>query len=167
MPNKRVISKKSIELLQFRIKEEEQSSRLYLAMSLWLKNEGYVNAGKLWKEYSDEEMEHAEWAREYLLSFGVLPDTPELKKVSGKYKGFPDIIKQSFQHEIKITLQIQKFGEHAKKIKDNMLYTLVQKYLKEQVDEHDKLQNLLDHLKSFGTNKSAMKLLDNSLKKSE
>ena len=45
-----------------------------------------------------------------------------------------------------------------------MLYALSEKYLNEQVEEHDKMQNLMDQLKSFGTNKTAMRLLDSSLK---
>ena len=45
--NSELVSKKTISLLQYRIKEEEQSSRLYLSMSLWLENEGYVNSAKL------------------------------------------------------------------------------------------------------------------------
>jgi len=169
MPNKNknksnMISKKTIDLLQFRIQEEEQSSRIYLSMSQWLENEGYINSAKLWKKYSDEENIHAGWARKYLLSFGVLPNTPMLKKVNGSYKGFPDIIRKSFKHEIEITKQIQELANYALKIKDNMLYALSEKYLNEQVEEHDKMQNLMDQLKSFGTNKTAMRLLDSSLK---
>ena len=65
-----LISKKTIDLLQYRIQEEEMSVRIYLSMAMWLENEGYVNASKLWKKYSAEENTHADWAREYLLSFG-------------------------------------------------------------------------------------------------
>lgn len=161
---KKLISKKTITLLQYRIREEEQSSRLYLSMSLWLENEGYINSSKLWKKYSDEENNHADWARQYLLSFGILPDTPELKSVKKSYKDLPDIVKKSFNHEITITLQLQKLAEHALQIKDNMLYTLAEKYLHEQIEEHNKIQNLMDQLKSFGTSKVSLRLFDNSLK---
>ena len=93
-----------------------------------------------------------------------MPDTPSLKKVNGSYKGLPDIIKKSFNHEVEITKQLQELANHALNIKDNMLYTLSEKYLSEQVEEHDKIQTLMDQLKSFGTNKTAMRLFDNSLK---
>lgn len=160
----KLVSKKTIDLLQYRIKEEEQSSRLYLSMSLWLENEGYINSAKLWNKYANEENEHANWARKYLLSFGILPNTPSLKKVDGSYKGLPDIIKKSFNHEIEITKQLQELANHALHIKDNMLYTLSEKYLHEQIEEHNKTQTLMDQLKSFGTNKTAMRLFDSSLK---
>lgn len=161
-----LISKKTIDLLQYRITEEDNSSRIYLSMSLWLENEGYTNASKLWKQYSTEELTHADWARKYLLSFGVLPETSELKKVNSSYKGLPDIIKKSFDHEIEITLQLQKLAKHALDINDSMLYTLTQKYLAEQIEEHDKTQTLMDQLKSFGTNKQAMRLLDMAIEES-
>ena len=160
---KPLISKKTIELLQYRIQEEENSSRIYLSMSMWLENEGFVNASKQWKKYSVEENTHADWAREYLLSFGVLPETPMLKKVKSSYKGLPDIIKKSFDHEIEITLQLEELAKHALNSKDNMLYTLAEKYLKEQIEEHNKTQTLMDQLKSFGTNKHAMRLLNSAM----
>jgi ferritin len=158
-----LISKKTIDLLQYRIQEEEMSVRIYLSMAMWLENEGYVNASKLWKKYSAEENTHANWAREYLLSFGVLPDTPELKKVKGSYKSFPDIIKKSFDHEIEITLQLKELANHAISTDDHMLYTLAEKYLQEQIEEHNKTQTLMDQLKSFGTNKHSMRLLNSAM----
>jgi ferritin len=158
-----LISKKTIDLLQYRIQEEENSARIYLSMSMWLENEGFLNATKLWKKYSSEENSHADWAREYLLSFGVLPETPELKKVKSSYKGLPDIIQKSFDHEIEITLQLQKLAKHAIQIDDHMLYTLAEKYLKEQIEEHDKTQTLVDQLRSFGTNKHSMRLMNSAM----
>lgn len=162
-PRKPLISKKTIELLQYRIQEEENSSRIYLSMAMWLENEGFINATKQWKKYSVEENTHADWAREYLLSFGVLPETPALKKVKSSYKSMPDIIQKSFDHEIVITLQLEELAKHARAINDNMLYTLAEKYLKEQIEEHNKTQTLMDQLKSFGTNKHAMRLLNSAL----
>ena len=158
-----LISKKTIDLLQYRIQEEENSARIYLSMSMWLENEGFLNATKLCKKYSSEENSHADWAREYLLSFGILPETPELKKVKSSYKGLPDIIQKSFDHEIEITLQLQKLAKHAIQIDDHMLYTLAEKYLKEQIEEHDKTQTLVDQLRSFGTNKHSMRLMNSAM----
>ena len=135
---KNLITKKTINLLQYRIQEEENSSRIYLSMSLWLENEGYKNASKLWKKYSIEENNHADWARKYLLSFGILPQTLQLKKINSSYKGLPDIIKKSFNHEIEITKQLTILATHALSTKDHMLYTLAEKYLSEQIEEHDK-----------------------------
>jgi ferritin len=44
-----------------------------------------------------------------------------------------------------------------------MLYTLTHKYLSEQVEEHSKMQDLVDQLETFGEDKIALRLLDDSL----
>ena len=43
-----MMSEEVEKLLNYRIEQEEQSSRIYLAMSMWLTNTGYLGAGKLW-----------------------------------------------------------------------------------------------------------------------
>lgn len=150
-------------LLNFRIEQEEQSSRLYLAMSLWLTNMGYLGAGALWKIYSDEEMIHADWARDYILSFGVQPLTPKLEMPLQSFSGLPDIIKRSYDHEVLVTSQLKTLASEAMKEGDFMVHELALHYLKEQVEEHDKLQNWMDRLDAFGTDATALRFLDNEM----
>lgn len=158
-----LLSKSCEDLLNYRILQEEYSSRLYLSMSLWLNNTGYKNAGSLWKKYSEEEQNHADWAKTYLLSMGVQPTTPALDAPGDTYEGLPQIIRLSFAHEIAVTKQCKELADAAVGEKDHMLYTLAHKYLSEQIEEHDKMQNLLDQLTAFGEDKIALRLLDNSL----
>ena len=157
------ISEDSINLLNYRIEQEEFSSRLYLAMSLWLDDHAFKNAAALWKKYSDEEQNHANWAKDYLLAMGVQPHTCMLEVPGDDYSGFPEIIRKSFDHELEVTRQCKELATHAMTSSDHMLYTLAGKYLSEQVEEHDKMQNLVDQLESFGEDKIALRLLDNEL----
>lgn len=158
-----LLSDSCLEYLNYRIREEEFSSRLYLSMSMWFDDKGYKHSAKLWKKYSHEEMSHADWAREYLLSMGVQPHTPSLLAPGDDYTSLPEIVQLSYDHEIKITEQCKIFAGNALKEGDTMLFTLTQKYLAEQVEEHDKIQNHLDALDAFGTDKIALRLFDNSL----
>lgn len=158
-----MIEEHCITYLQYRIQQEELSSRLYLAMSMWLNNEGYTGAASLWKKYSDEEMGHAGWSRTYLLSMGVTPDVPALAAQPSTFTGLPQIIKDSYQHEITITKQIKDMAKEAMKKGDHMLYELCLQYLKEQVEEHDKTQTWVDKLAAFGEDKLALRLLDNEM----
>lgn len=159
-----MISAECIDYLNYRIQQEEYSSRIYLAMSMWLDNNGYVNAAKLWKRYSTEELAHSDWSREYLLSMGVQPSTPMLNAPTQNFSGLPEIIKLSFDHEITVTMQIKDLANDAMKKGDHMLYELALKFLKEQVEEHNKMQNWKDQLKAFGEDKIAMRLLDHEIK---
>lgn len=162
--DKKLISDKMIKMLNYRIEQEEYSSRIYLAMSMWLNNEGYINAAKLWLNYSKEELGHADFSREYLLSLGILPETPMLKSPQQKFSGLPEIIKMSFDHETEVTLQCKELADESLKDGDHMLYELASKYLSEQIEELQKTNDLLSQLKSFGEDKIAMRLLDNFIK---
>lgn len=159
-----LISEPCIDYLNYRIEQEEYSGRIYLAMSMWLNDNGYLNAAKLWKKYSDEEMKHADDAREYLLAMGVQPLTPKLEAPGQNFSGLPEIIQKSYEHEIEVTTQIKDLSTHALKMGDHMLYQLGLNYLKEQVEEHGKMQDLMDQIEAFGTDKVAMRLFDHELK---
>jgi ferritin len=163
--NKNVLlSDECVDYLNYRVQQEEYSGRIYLSMSLWLDNNGYVNGAKLWRKYSDEEMKHADIARDYLLAMGVQPATPELEQPEQNFTGFPQIIRESYQHEIDITNQIKELASDTFKKGDHMLYELALGYLKEQVEEHAKMQNWMDQLVAFGEDKIAMRLLDHEIK---
>jgi len=159
-----LLSDDCVEYLNYRVQQEEYSGRIYMSMSMWLDNNGYVNAAKLWRRYSDEEMKHADIARTYLLSMGVQPLTPKLDAPNQNFTGLPEIIEMSYDHEITVTKQIKELAGDAMKKTDHMLYELALSYLKEQVEEHNKMQNWVDQLNSFGTDKIAMRLLDHEMK---
>jgi ferritin len=159
-----LITDDCVKMLNYRIEQEDYSSRVYLAMSLWLDDKGYVNASKLWKKYSDEERAHADMAREYLLDLGIRPITPLLNQPVQEFSGLPQIIKDSHEHEAEITRQCKELASHAMKMGDHMLYQLAATYLKEQIEELGKAQNWLDQLESFGEDKIAMRLLDHEMK---
>lgn len=159
-----VFTKDYIDILTFRIEQEELSSRLYEAMSLWLDNNGYVNAAKAWKKDAQDEMTHAQWAKDFLLDMGITPTLSTLNAPSVTYKGLPDIIRQSYAHEIKVTQQCNDLGDFALKSGNHLLYQLALKYMTEQQEEMGKVQTLIDKLASFGEDKIAMRLFDAEFK---
>jgi ferritin len=159
-----LLSDDCVEYLNYRVQQEEYSGRIYLAMSMWLDNNGYVNAAKLWRRYSNEEMAHSDIARTYLLSMGVQPTTPVLESPEQNFTGLPEIIEKSYDHEIVVTKQIKELATDAMSKGDHMLYEFALAYLKEQVEEHNKMQNWVDQLNAFGTDKIAMRLLDHEMK---
>jgi len=158
-----MISQTIIDLLNYRVEQEEYSARIYLAMSMWLDNVGYMGAAKLWRKYSNEEMGHADIARSYLLDLGVQPNTPALKSPQQTFKGLPEIIQLSYDHEIEVTRQIKDFASKAFKEGDFMVFTLTQKYLEEQVEEHGKTQLWLDRLNLFGSDQINLREMDEEM----
>ena len=156
-------SKECIDILNYRIEQEESSSRLYHAMSLWLNDNGFKGAAKKWQEDADGEMQHAGWAKDFLLDMGIQPKTPMLKEPMQEFTGLVDIINKSYEHEIMVTQQCNDLAAHALKYSNHLLHQLAIKYLQEQQEELGKLQDLLDKLDAFGTDPIALRLLDNEL----
>jgi ferritin len=156
-------AKNCVDILNFRIEQEELSSRLYQAMSLWLNDKGYVGAAKAWKTDADGEMEHAQWAKDYLLAMGVCPKLPTLPEPPREFAGLPDIIRKSYEHEIVVTQQCNDLANYAFLNGNHLLYQLALKYLTEQQEELDKVQTYLDKLTAFGESQVALKLFDTEL----
>lgn len=155
------IKEKLIEFLNYRIEQEGYSSRLYRAMAIYLDYVGYAGAAKRWKQYSDEERVHEEWAIQFLLDLDIKPKLPALKEPPCEYKGgLPEIIKMSMDHEIEVTNQCNEMAKVAMKEGDFMLMEFAQKYLTEQREEIAKISYLVDVLETFGTSKEALRLLD-------
>jgi len=161
--NANFLSSRIIELLNFRINQEEESSRLYKAMSIWLDDKGYFNAAKLWQKYSDEELKHAEWAREHILSFNIRPETRPINPVLNEFTGLDDIIYKTVEHEVVVTNQCKELAKVSQEEGDTLTYTLAHKYCAEQVEELNKVYNLQNLLEVYGSDKLALALLDHQL----
>ena len=156
-------SKECIDILNLRILNEEQSSRLYQSMSLWLNDNGFKGAAKRWLSDSKDEMEHAQWAKDFILDMGVQPKLPALQEPAQTFQGLPDIIRKSYDHEILITTQCNDLAKHAMQYGNHLLYQLAIKYLQEQQEEISKLTDLLDMLSAFGETKDVLFMLDKQL----
>lgn len=157
------ISKKIEELINYRIAQEENSYRLYLAMSKWLGYNGYSGASKLWNKYAQEELAHAEWAYNYLEELDLLPTVPSLEAPEMEYKSLPEICKLSYEHELMITNECNDLAKAALTENDFMTLQLAQKYLTEQTEEIGRQTYWLDRLSAFGDSKEALRLLDNEM----
>jgi len=157
------LSETMVNLLNYRIEQEEFSSRLYLSMSLWLTNEGFLGAGKLFKKFSDEELLHADKAKEMLLANGLQPITPALAKPEQDFESLPNVIEVGFDHEKEITRQCNELTKAAYNEDNFMVAELGLWYVKEQVEELDKFQNLVDRLEAFGTDPDLLRELDDEM----
>ena len=158
-----IINDKIIGLINYRIQQEEYSSRLYLAMSKWLNFNGYFGAAKLWQKYSDEELKHAGWAYSYLEDLNILPIVPALDNPPSEFEGLCNIIHDSLDHEVDVTNQCSELAKSALAENDFMTLELAQKYLKEQVEEIAKTTYWVDRLEAFGETPEALRLLDNEM----
>ena len=124
----------------------------------------WLNIGnKLFKKFSAEEMLHAEKAKDMLLANGLQPITPALAKPQQEFKNLPNVIALSFEHEKEITRQCYDLTKAAFKEDNYMVAELGLWYAKEQAEELDKFQNLVDRLEAFGTDPDLLRELDDEM----
>lgn len=158
-----VITPKIVDLLNYRIEQEEYSSRMYLAMSMYLNDKGYMGASKLWKKYSDEEMTHAHLAYDFLLDMGIQPKVPALKAPPQDFDGLVDIVYQSYDHEIEVYNQCSELAKAAMSEGNMMLYPLALRLTGEQQEELGKLQTWIDKIETFGQEPMLIRELDEEM----
>lgn len=138
-----LINAETVEILNFRIQQEQYSSRIYEQMSLALENMGFSNLAKLYDKYSKEELEHAGWAKTYLLSHNVTPTLELLESPTISCSCIKEILDETLTHEILVTNQCEELGKYALSGFQMNLLTLAQRYNKEQVEELNKATTLI------------------------
>ena len=142
-----MLDQKTIDILNYRINMEQVSSKLYECMHLWLDNTGLKNFAKLYEKFYQEELVHANFAKEYLLSYGVMPTIKAIPQQQCEYESLQEIIDMTMLHEIDVTRQCEELQKFALDNKLPTLQTLALKYCAEQVEELDRSKNIQDHSK--------------------
>lgn len=138
------INEEAIALLNYRIQQEQYTSKVYEQMSLFLQNESYLQSAKVWKKFSEEELEHANLAKEYLMSFNVMPELMTIEEPMNDFKDLVDIIQKTYDLEVKTTEQVKDLSDKAFELKDWSLFSLSQKYTIFQIEGMDEANTLMD-----------------------
>ena len=142
--DRKLLSQDVVDVMNYRIQQEEFSARLYEQMKMWFDNKGYKNLSKLYEEYVNDEMTHAGWAKSYLLDYGIVPQLKPLASPYVEYKDCKDIFNATLEHEQVVTSQVAELASKSLKIGNFVLHALALKYCAEQQEEIGKSINLLD-----------------------
>lgn len=140
----KLLNDKVVETLNYRIQQEEHSSRIYEQLSLWLNNQGLLNFSELFKKYAEEEMKHAQWSKNYLLDYGITPCLTSLPSPEMEIESLLDVLEAAYDHEVLITQQCEDLASTALKEGNHVLYALASKYCAEQQEEIGKSITNLD-----------------------
>ena len=141
-------------LLNLQIQREEESSRLYRAMSQCLEFKGWLGSAKLYSKYADEEIIHMKKFYEYLQDRDAHPVTPILKQPQQEFKDIEEILTLSYEHEMQVTKWLSTIATTALSEKDMVTFEFMQWFLLEQREEELKFMDLInikDVMKSTGT----------------
>lgn len=130
-------------ILNTQIKNELMSSQLYLGMTCFLDDKGWIGASKYYFKTAKEELNHMNKIYDYLFDRNVKAVVPTTDEVKQEFAGIREILESSLEHEIEVTKNWNDISEKAKAEGDNTTYEFAQWFLAEQVEEENKFREIL------------------------
>jgi len=158
-----MISKKVEEAINVQIKNEEHSSRIYMAMASWCETKGYRGAADFLYKQSDEERMHMLKFIKYLNDRGGYAVLSALEIPDSKYPSLLDVFEHVMSHEEFITGSINKLYEISVNEKDYTTGSFLQWYITEQIEEESTVHGILDKMNLVGEDKAGMFHIDKEL----
>lgn len=159
------ISDKIHMALKAQLKNELDSSRLYLAMSQWLEFNGWFGAAKLWKKYADEELVHVDRFYKYMQDRNAMPCTPVAKEQPTEFKGIKEIVIASYEHEVQVSNWIRDIALAALNEKDLHTYDFMMELIREQTEEEAKTLYWVDRVEMLEQQNVSLFFLDKEFSK--
>jgi ferritin len=158
-----MLSKKIEKALNGQIEVEASSSQYYLAMASWAETHGLNGVSKFLYQHSDEERFHMLKLIKYVNERGGNAVVPALPKPPEEFDSLNAIFQSLFDHEVKVTREINSVVELCLEEKDYTTHNFMQWYVAEQIEEEALAADLLDKLKLIGNDKGGLYLFDRDL----
>ncbi|GAB1404519.1 non-heme ferritin [Lentimicrobium sp.] len=156
-------SKKIEEALNEQIKNEEHSSRIYMAMASWCEIKGYRGAANFLYKQSDEERMHMLKLVHYVNDRGGYARLSPLEVPVTDFSSLKDVFEQVLKHEVFISESINKIYGLCMEEKDYTTGNFLQWYINEQIEEESTMHEILDKINLVGNDKAGMFHIDKEL----
>jgi ferritin len=140
------LDKSVIEILNKQIKNELNSSQMYRAMSCWLDDQKWPASTKTFFKYADEELTHMSKIYQYLFDRNCKVTVPTCDEQKDDFKDIHELVEAALQHEIDVTKNWEDISELAKDKKDNTTHEFAEWFLKEQIEEEDKMRTIIEKM---------------------
>ena len=158
-----MISEKVKEILNEQINKEFYSAYLYLAMSASLSDMGLYGFSKWCEIQSREEIDHGMILFEYILKQKEKVELKGIQSPEMNLESPLEIFEQIYRHERDVTMAIDSIARLSENECDYSTRIFIDWYLKEQIEEEDKVLRIISKLKAFGAEKSSLYLMDREL----
>ena len=159
------ISKKILNLLHDQIAMEANASNYYLYLSSWCKVNGYEGSSSFFQNHSSEEREHMLKIIQYLNDLKINTVIPSVSKPSQNVKSLEQVIKNSLVNEQKVTKSIDKIYGVSQNENDNRTSIFLEWFVREQIEEEDLFESILQKFDVIGRDKLALHEIDKHLQK--
>jgi len=158
-----MISTKMQDALNKQMNAEFYSSYLYLSMAAYFESVNLYGAAHWMKLQSKEEYEHAIKFFGYLNEVGAVVALDKIEKPKAKWGSALKVFEESVAHEQMITDSINKLATQALNEKDHATGLFISWFVKEQVEEVNAVQMIVEKFRMLGDSKVSLYMLDKEL----
>ncbi|WP_085535696.1 ferritin [Massilibacteroides vaginae] len=144
------LSKKLSDALNQQINEEIWSSNLYLSMSIYFDKKGLSGCAHWMKKQSQEELGHAYQMIDWCIKRGGNPEVGQINVVPTGWGSVLEVFEHVYEHEVRVSEFIDKLVDVAAGEKDKATQDFLWGFVREQVEEEETAQKIVDRLKLLG-----------------
>lgn len=153
---------KVLDLLNDQMNFEYESAYVYKAMAAYtdrLELDGFTH----WFDGQvREEIGHGEKMKNFLQEVGYDVRYKAIPEPKYDYESLVDVFKAALDHEKEVTRRIHEIAEVAKS-EDPRVYSFIQWYINEQVEEEDTVAKIITRLERINGNWGGIYILDGQL----
>lgn len=158
-----MLSKKIESGLNAQVASEAGSSQYYLAMASWAETQGFNGVAQFLYKHSDEERTHMLKLVRYINERGGHAIVPELEAPPVKFASLKVVFENLFNHEVKVSGEINQLVEICLKEKDYTTHNFLQWYVAEQIEEEALARLIMDKMKLIGDDKGGLYMFDRDI----
>lgn len=138
-----MIHDKSAQLLNEQVGHEFNAFYQYLAVSNWCEAEALPEMAKYFASQAEEERSHALKMVQFLNDTDRTVTFPAIAAAKSEFTSVEEIVKLSYDQEVKVTDQIKAIYDAAAENNDRVTQNFLQFFLEEQVEEVAAMDTLL------------------------
>ncbi len=158
-----MISEKVQAALNKQINEEFYSSYLYLSMSAYFESQDLQGFAQWFRVQADEEHLHAMKMFDYMYQIGGDVNLMKIEGPKTDWISFLEVFQDTYEHEQKVTKNINKLLELAYAEKDHATVNFLQWFVSEQVEEEATSMQNVKKMEMIGDDKAGLFMVDKEL----
>jgi len=150
--------------LDEQIAMESEAASFYLYMASWSEVSGYDGASEFFYKQSDEERAHMLKIVHYMNRLESIPDIPTIKEPPKDLNSLEEIVKTALENEQQVTKSIHEIVTLAENKRDRRTFDFLQWFVKEQIEEEETIDRILQKFDVIGRDKLAINEIDKFMK---
>lgn len=149
-----------MDLLNQQIAKEAHSSASYLAIASWCDQNALNGSAQFFYDQATEERDHQMKIFRFINDNGGTAYSPEIKNVLHDFNSLQEVFESALEQEISITESIHAIVGKCRKAQDFRTENFLQWFVHEQMEEEQKMRNILDLFDLMGNEGISIKLID-------